>query len=316
VSQKLIKNFEVGELVVSFFILRKKEIKLKKDGSPYLSLELGDRSGRIRGTLWDNAQAISKGLRVGNIVKIKGIISSYRDELYITVEKIRISVAQDNIEPQHFLPESEKDIRIMTLKLFSVIDSLKLSYVKKLLHLVFDDIDFKNRFAMAPAAKLWHQNYLGGLLEHTLQVIDICDKVITNYPDAQRDILIAGAALHDLGKVFELSTHGFIDYSTKGRLIGHVAMGYEFVAKKIAQIDEFPETIANQILHIILSHHGIKEQGAPVVPQTLEAMILHGADYLDSQASAFVRIIREEKESGEKWSKYVNLIDRFIYLGE
>lgn len=315
-KHKKISNLENGESVLSFFVLRKKEIKTKKDGSPYLSLELGDASGRIRGTMWDNANAAYAIADVGNIVKLQGVVTTYRDEMYITVEKFRKSQPKDNVELSQLLPETKKDVRIMTLRLFSIIDSLKSPQIKKLLHLIFDDINFKNKFSKAPAAKLWHQNYLGGLLEHTLQVVDICDKVFSNYEGVKRDILIAGALLHDIGKVQELSVEGFIDYSDKGRLVGHIVMGHHYVASRIEQINDFPEPLANQILHLILSHHGQRENGAPIVPMSLEAMILHCADYLDSQCSAFTRIIQSEKEAGKTWSKYVNLIDRYIYLGE
>lgn len=313
---KTIHDLKNGESVSLFFVIRKKDLKNKKDGEPFLNLEFGDKSGRISGRVWDNARVVHDSLDIGKIVKVEGKVTSYRDELYITVQQIRAAVAEDNVDQSQFLPETDKNLRILNLRLFSFINSLSKPYIKELLHLIFDDIEFKNRFMKAPAAKLWHQNYLGGLLEHTLQVTDICDKVLANYPGVKRDILIAGALLHDIGKVDELSIDGFIDYSDEGRLLGHIVMGYELVAQKIAQVQNFPKPAANQILHIILSHHGLKEQGAPVVPMTLEAMIMHGADYLDSQASAFTRIIHKEKDSGGKWSKYVNLINRYLYLGE
>jgi len=316
VTTKLIHDLQLGDQVLSFFVLRKKELKVKKDGEPFLSVELGDKSGRIRGTAWENAQTYYSTVEVGNIVKLKGVVASFRDENYINIERLRKVLPEDNVDASQFIQRSSQDSRILSLRLFSVIDGLSHPAVKKLLHLIFDDINFKNKFIQAPAAKHWHQNYLGGLLEHTLQVVDICEKVLKNYENVQRDILISGALLHDVGKVVELSTDGFIDYSVKGRLLGHTVIGYQFVASKIDQINDLPEHIGTQILHLILSHHGIKEQGAPVVPMTLEAIILHAADYLDSQASAFMRIIQNEKEPGKKWSKYVNLIDRYIYLGE
>ena len=315
-ATKLINELEAGDSVLSFFVVRSKEMRTRKDGTPFLSLELGDKSGRIRGTVWDNAPATNAAIGIGNIVKVKGVVTSYRDEIYINIERVRKAVPDDSVEKGQFIPTTTADTRILSLRMFSVIDSLKDVHIKKLLHLIFDDISFKNKYIQAPAAKLWHQNYLGGLLEHTLQVVDICEKVLSNYRNVKRDILIAGAILHDIGKVTELSTDGFIDYSEKGRLIGHTVIGHHFVASKINQITDFPEKVANQLLHLILSHHGSQEQGAPVVPLTLEAIILHCADYLDSQASAFVRIIESEKEPGKTWSKYVNLINRYIYLGD
>lgn len=316
-QSKLIHELKSGDHITTFFILRKKEIKIKKDsGEHYASFEFGDSSGRIRGTLWDNVKKITALFDVGDIVKVQGLVTTYGDTKYINVQKIRKAIQQDNVDKSQFLPRTEKDTRVLMLRLFSIIDSLKDEKIKRLLNLIFDDIGFKNEFAKAPAAKLWHHNYLGGLLEHTLNVVDICDKVMGNYESVNRDILISGALLHDIGKVAELTTEGFIDYSDQGRLLGHTSIGFQMVAQKISAINDFPEQIANQIQHLILSHHGQKEQGAPVVPMTLEAIILHCADYLDSQANAFLRIIKKEKDTEKKWSKYVNLIDRFIYLGD
>ncbi|MCI0513453.1 HD domain-containing protein [candidate division KSB1 bacterium] len=316
VTPKLIQDLQPGDQVLAFFVVRKKEFKTKKDGAPYLLLELGDRSGRIRGNVWDEVSATYSTLEIGGVAKVKGLVTTFDSEININIEKIRPTNAQDQVDFNQFLPQTRKDVRVMTLRLFAIIDSLSHQAVKRLLKLIFDDIDLKNKFTRAPAAKLWHQNYLGGLLEHTLQVTEICDKVISNYDHVNRDILMAGALLHDIGKIHELSLEGFIDYSDQGRLISHTILGYQLVATKISQLPELPETIGTQILHLILSHHGQQAQGAPVVPMTLEAMILHGADYLDSQASAFNRIIQNEKEPGKKWSKYVNLIDRYIYFGD
>lgn len=314
---KIIHELKPGDRITAFFILRKKELKFKKDsGDPFAAFELGDKSGRIRGMLWNNAKETAMLFESGDIVKVQGVVTTYDNTNYINIQKIRKAVQQDNVDKEQFLPQIEKDTRMLILRLFSIIDSLKNSQIKQLLHLIFDDITFKNQFTKYPAAKLWHHNYLGGLLEHTLNVADICDKVLSNYEKINRDVLIAGALLHDIGKVTEFTIEGFIDYSDSGRLMGHTVIGSQMVAEKISRISDFSDELANQIQHLILSHHGQKEQGAPVVPMTLEAIVLHCADYLDSQANAFLRIIKNEKEPEKKWSKYVNLIDRFIYFGD
>ncbi|MBN1350325.1 HD domain-containing protein [candidate division KSB1 bacterium] len=314
---KFINELQPGDRITAFYILRKMEIKTKKDSSDiYASFELGDKTGRIRGTLWNDVKQSTESLKAGDVVKVQGVIARYEESDYINIRKIRKSIPQDNVEKEQFLPRAEKDTRMLMLRLFTIIDSIKHSQIKKLLTLIFDDIDFKNAFSKSPAAKLWHHSYLGGLLEHTLNVVDICDKVLGNYERINRDILIAGALLHDIGKIDELSADGYIEYTDPGRLIGHTVLGCQMVAKRISALPDFPTEIANQIQHLILSHHGSNEQGAPVVPMTLEAIVLHCADFLDSQANAFLRVIKREKGAGGKWSKYVNLIDRFIYLGD
>jgi len=193
---------------------------------------------------------------------------------------------------------------------------IKNPMLQKLLKLFFTDKDFTDRFCKAPGGKLWHHAYLGGLLEHTLSVIIISKFFIHHYHDSVNgDLLLAAAFLHDVGKIEEFSTYGFVDYSTPGRLIGHITIGVNMVMEKISQLPNFPEQLKQQLIHCILSHHGQKDRGSPVVPMTLEALILNFADDLDSSVAAFQRIMAKEKEPGKVWSNYVNLIDRFIYLG-
>lgn len=317
-EQKLIQNLKPADSVLSFLILRKKETRQKKStGDVYLSLEFGDSSGRITGTLWNNVSETIKKVQPGDVVKVKGKVITYMDKAHITVEKIRKATTKDNIEPKQFLPSSPRNIEEMYTELKKYLYEIKNTHLKILIKSFLDDQEFVTGFCEAPAGKLWHHAYLGGLLEHTLSVIKICKFFIQHYQNSVNgDILLTAAFLHDIGKIEEFSIDGFINYSTPGRLIGHINIGFNLVEHKISQIPDFPKQLKDQLVHCILSHHGEKEKGSPVVPMTIDALILHCADELDSSVGAFQRIISKEKEPGKDWSNYVNLIDRFIYLGE
>jgi 3'-5' exoribonuclease len=171
----------------------------------------------------------------------------------------------------------------------------------------------------APGGKLWHHAYLGGLLEHTIAVVELCRTMAGIYPMVNRDLLMTGAILHDIGKIEEYGYgRGFIDFTDEGRLWGHISIGAQCVRAAIEELereDGFPEELKTQVVHLILSHQGELEHGSPVLPQTLEAMILYYADEMDSKANALKHIIERDAKSGRTWSQYINLLDRFIYIG-
>ncbi len=316
-EQKQISELQPGDILLSFFVVRKKEFKIQqKNREPYLTFEFGDSSGRIRGSVWDDPMEINEAIQIGDIVKVKGRVITYHDGPHISIEKIRKVLPEDQVEPMQFLPKAEKNIDEMYEALLKIIVSIGNTQIQALLNRIFTDEKIKDQFTKAPAAKLMHHNYLGGLLEHTLSIARLCDVLHQHYPMSNRDILLAGALLHDLGKMTELKTAGFIDYSTRGRLIGHITISAQMVTDALREIEGFPENLKDQILHCILSHHGQKEYGSPVLPMTLEALLLNYADEIDARVAAFLRIMKKDKEPGREWSNFDNVLDRFIYLGE
>ena len=317
-SQKLIRELSPGESILAFYILRKKELRQKKGSNEnYLAVEFGDQSGRIQGTMWENFSEAYKQVNPADVVKIKGKVTTFRDKPQITVEKIRKATAQDGVLAEQFLPKTNKNVEDMFAQLKKLLSGISDPHLKKLNNLFIKDDKFVADFSRAPGGKLWHHAYVGGLLEHTLSVVNIADMLTKHYgSQINRDILLSGAFLHDVGKIEEFSTAGYIDYSTPGRLVGHISIGLDMVTEKIASIEKFPAALKDQVLHCVLSHHGEREKGSPVQPMTREALILSYADELDSMFGAFQRIITNEKEPGKVWSNYVNLIDRFVYLGE
>lgn len=308
-----VRDLKVGNRVQNLFALRKKELK-EYDGKKFLKLELGDKSGRIDAVVWDQAERFYGNAEVGNIVEVRGSVTTYKDSLQINVESLK--KASKKVELKDFLPATEKDLDQLFLGFMETASSVKNPHLRSLLDNLVNDSSLMEKLKQAPGGKLWHHSYLGGLLEHTLSVAQICEKAASLYKLVDRDLLITGALIHDLGKINQYSTSGFIDYTDEGRLVGHIVSGYQIIAEKITKIKDFPEELSLQLKHLILSHQGQLEMASPVVPQTLEAIILHHADEMDAKAGAFTHIIKREKTKEKKWSDWVPLIKRFIYLGQ
>ncbi|MFC2076921.1 3'-5' exoribonuclease YhaM family protein [candidate division KSB1 bacterium] len=308
-----VSDLDPGGSAEGFFVLRRLELA-ESGGTQRLVLELGDKTGRIGGVMWQGFHDAVRALQVGDPVKIRANVGTYQGKLQLTVDRIRKAEGAE-IDASDFLAVSPRDKQEMIDELKALISTITDVHLNKLLEgfvagPLFDD------FCLAPAGKLWHHAYLSGLLEHTLSVIRLCDFAAGNYPEVDRDLLLLGAVFHDVGKVRELCWTTFIDYTDDGRLVGHLVMGERILTDLIAAIPDFPDHRAMELRHLLLSHHGEKERGSPIPAQTLEAMILSGIDDLDARANAILRIESTEKQPGTKWSKWVNLIERFIYFGQ
>ena len=315
----IINRLKPGDRITAFFVVRKKELKTKKDGSPYLLLGLGDATGRISATFWNDVQRIHDAFRQGDTVKVRGTVMSYKDTLQLSVQQIRKAESADKVDPNVFIPRGEIDVKRLSERLFKTIQSVKNPHLHMLLKYIFNDSHWYDLFIEAPGGKLWHHAYKGGLLEHTMAVVETCETMARIYPMAHRDLLITGALLHDMGKIEEYGyDRGFIDFTDEGRLWGHISIGGQHIRALIENIEKengFSQELKKQLIHLILSHQGELEHGSPVLPQTLEAMILYYADEMDSKANALKHIIERDSKPGRTWSQYINLLDRFIYLG-
>lgn len=310
-----VKNLKVGSEVTELFVLRKKEIKETYEGQKFLKLELGDKTGRIDGVVWDNWEQIYDQAYPGEIVKIKGWTTTYKDEPQLKVEKLR-KAKEEEYDLSDFLPALDGDLDALILEFKQIISTIENAYLRKLLELLLDDNLLVDELKKTPGGKLWHHAYVGGLLSHTLKVAEICQKAASLYGLVNRDLLITGALVHDIGKISSYSAKGFFDYTDEGRLVGHIVSGVEIIDHKIQIIEDFPSDLALQLKHLILSHQGELEYASPVVPQTIEAVILHYADEMDAQVDAFAHIIKTQKTKGKRWSDWIHLINRYIYLGE
>ena len=307
-------DFIPGKELISFFIVNQADLKYKKDGTSYfLQLTLAFKSRKIKANIWNNVDEYRDSIKSGSIVKVKGVIEEFNNENFLKVEKIRLKTEDDEIEIINLLPDFPGDIGVVENDFFGILNTVTDNNISLLLKSIFEDKEWYKLFRNVPAGKKWHHNYISGLIEHTLTMVKLADQCSKTYPDLDRNLLICGAYLHDIGKVYEFSLPE-MDYSDKGRLLGHISMGAMFVKEKIGKIDNFPEKLKDKILHMILSHQGELQKGSPVVPMFKEALLLYYLDEIDSKLNAYSRIISNEKKEGVTWSKYVNLIERFIYF--
>lgn len=306
-----IRDWQQGQRVESFVALRKLERK-EYAGGERLALEFGDQSGRIDGVMWDGYESVLDQLTVGGVVKIRGLVGSYRDRPQVKVERIR-PTRGDEARAEDFVPRSAVDPDDLERQFDACLESLSDPHLLQLMQHLFAGGDLRGQYLTAPAGKLWHHNTVGGLAEHSLNVVKICEFACTLYPELDRDLLVCGAILHDLGKVDQYQVSAAIDYSDEGRLIGHINTGDFRVATAINAIEGFPEETARVLRHLIVAHQGELEKGSPVKPMTPEAFVLHYADELDSKMGALHRIA--EKTGDADWSEWVNLIERYVYFG-
>ena len=304
-----------GQVVESIFLVKEKNLTKTKSGNPYLSLRLTDRTGEVEGRIWDNALDFAPLFEKDDFVKIRGEVDEYQGVQQIRVQKLR-KCGDQEVRLEDFLPKSSRDPEVMLAELREIASRVKRPFLRQLLESFFEDEDFARKLKWAPAAKSVHHVFLGGLLEHTLSVVRLVLRIIPHYEGLDEDFLIAGAILHDIGKVDELSYKRNFDYTDAGRLLGHIMLTVEMIDEKLRLVPEFPEASAMLLKHMILSHHGEFVFGSPKRPETLEALLLHYADDLDAKMNAFMAWIEKEKDDPSAWTTYHKLLERFILKPE
>lgn len=308
-----VKDIQAGDKIRGVFLVTEKNLAVSQKGNPYLSLKLRDKSGDIEARVWDDALAISEGFRKGDLVSVQGRAANFRDMLQLSLYECE-PVADKHLNPADFSPASRHDIDGMFADLQAIMDTMENPHLKALLKRIFDTPEIAHAFKHAPAAKGFHHAYIGGLLEHTLSVTRLLVAVSDHYEDMNRDLLVAGGILHDIGKTVELSFSTVIDYTDEGRLVGHIFLGAELTDRMIRQVEGFPEHLALELRHIMLSHHGLLEYGSPKRPKTREALMVNFVDDLDAKMNAFQGHMADGDEDSP-WTNYHRLLDRFLYRG-
>ncbi len=309
--KQLIKDLVPGAEVKSAFIVARKEMRKTRAGAPYLALELADKSGRVDARLWDGVARYKDAFAEKDFVAVSGRAEKYRDQLQVVVNSVR-RCADEEVDASDFLRVVAADRAELEGGLRLALEEVRSTHLRALLLSFLDDPDFMRRFTSAPAAKNYHHPYLGGLLEHTASTVHICRMVCDLYPDIDRDLLIAAAALHDIGKIWELDYERSIDYSDAGRFLGHLLLSDEMIRERIAALPGFPPDLAMRLRHAVLSHHGELEWGSPKRPKTLEAIVLHHVDNLDAKINSFREVVG--RAAGDSsWSDMRNLFKRPLY---
>lgn len=311
-NQKELSSLEKGDTVDHYLLLKKCEIRLTKAGKQYLFLELGDKSLSLNSNLWDNFENFFESVRTGEVVKVSGSMDDYQGAPQIRINSIRRIKESENITPVDFLPTSKRDPEVMRREFRDRIERVGNSYLKDLMNRVFNDENFE-KFSKAPAGKSWHHSYIHGLIEHTLEIIRICDLMCDIHPEINRDLLVCGAMMHDFGKTEELSFDSSFDYTDKGKLLGHIVISSMIINEETKKISGFPEDLKNCLIHIILSHQGKLEYASPVVPKTLEAITLYQADELSAKVNAYKNALASGTGADAKWTRYISLAATDLY---
>ncbi len=307
-------GFDEGKIFDSFFLVLSKQQRTTRQNKPYLNLVLGDKTGQLEGRVWElNDPRIARDFERGDTVKVRGSISKFDERCQIKVDQLRKALPGE-VEKGDLLPCTTQDIAVLWSQLEASVAGIANPDLKRLLTALLENPVLAQAYREAPAARQLHHAWLGGLLEHVVSLLGLAEKVAAHYPLLDRDLLITGVILHDIGKVRELMWETGFDYTVEGVLLGHIQMGIDLVEKTIAGLPDFPDRLRTLVLHMILSHHGKLEFGSPKLPMIPEAIALNFVDDLDAKMQAiaqeFDRSAREGKAPDELTGKVWALDNR------
>lgn len=313
-GRAFVADIRANDIVEGIFWVKEKALVPSRSGTPYLRVRLADRTGEIEGRVWDGAEDFADLFDREDFIRIRAQATLYQDKVQLNIKSVK-KVGEDEVCLDEFLPASKRDPEEMLAELKQIGEGIENEYLRRLVMSFLGDEGFISLFKRAPGAKRLHHSYLGGLLEHTLSVVHLIQRIKGFYDGVDYNLLLAGGILHDIGKVKELNYERAFDYTDEGRLVGHIVMGVEMVGEAIARIEGFPAELAMLIKHLLLSHHGEFEWGSPIRPMTLEAQILHHLDDLDAKFSG-IREFMQKAQGGATWTDYHKIFERFFYIGE
>jgi 3'-5' exoribonuclease len=304
------KDFYIGDcarqenkVITSSFVVVIKQIKPKKTGEPYIALTLGDRTGQIEAKMWDNVDEVLEAFDQDDFVKVKGLINKYKNRFQLTIHKLR-KLGESEIDFADYLPKTTKDIDQLWQTLANFVASFQNPHLRSLVEAFMADPEIATAYRNAPAAKTLHHAYIGGLLDHVVSLFRSCDLICKNYPQINRDLLLTGAFLHDIGKIHELTYNRSFSYTNRGQLLGHMIIELEMLQAKLPLVPGFPDELKTLIEHLIISHHGEYEFGSPKLPMFPEALVLHYLDDLDSKMEAMRSQFERESVLENPWTSY------------
>ena len=304
---KYIKDYNDGDRVFDIYLIKHKQAAVTKNGKAYENVILQDKTGTIDAKIWDPNSAGISDFDTLDYVEVYGDVSSFQGALQVSIKRTRLC-QEGEYDPADYLPVSSKNIDDMYATILEYIDSIENTYLKRMMEAFFvEDEAFIKVFKASSAAKTVHHGFVGGLLEHTLSVTNLCDYYCKAYPMLKRDLLISAAIRHDIGKTKEISLFPENDYTNDGNLLGHIVMGTEMISDKIRDIDGFPQVLASQLKHCILAHHGELEYGSPKKPALMEAVALNMADNTDAKMQTFTELLQNNTEQG--WMGYNRLFE-------
>ena len=307
---RYLEDVKENEHVIEHYLCRQKQTLKTRGGKTYYSLRLSDKTGQMDAKVWEMNNDI-QSFEEGDMVKIDAQVVTYQNELQLKIIKLRKS-REDEYIPLNYVPCTEKDIEALYKEVVGFIKSVNHPKLRAVLEgILVNDPARVAAFKSHSAAKQMHHSYMGGLLEHTLNVAQICDYMSGRYKHVNRDLLITGALLHDIGKIYELSAMPMNDYTDDGQMLGHITIGVEMIQDEVRKIEDFPHELASLLKHSILAHHGEYEFGSPKLPATIEAFLLHCADNMDAKLKTFEEILDKDSTAGP-WTGYQKMLNRYI----
>ena len=310
-KEQFVERLQEGDVVNDYFVAARKDLRDLQSGGKFLGMVFKDRTGEIGGVLWQNAPSVARLFEVGDVVNVRGTVTTYQSRLQVRVDQV-LPLREGEYELADLMAQFEEADETFE-KLRALLESIENEWLLALTARFLDDTAFVEGFKASAAGKRWHHAYRGGLVEHCYEMARLVDACAGIFPNLDRDLLLAAVLVHDAGKLEELSQGIVVDYTSAGKLLGHLTIGMQMVQQRIDEIEGFPETLRLQLLHCVLSHHGELANGSPVVPKTLEALVLSHCDNLSAQANAFTRVVAETKDQERNWSDYINMIDRQIW---
>jgi len=303
-----VSDLGTEQTITTFFLVHEKEIRNTRDGKAYLRLELGDRSGTIEARMWDQFEAIAKDVGRDDFVKVNARVEIYRNRPQLSLQQLRRAKPEE-VDLADFLPHTKEDVGKLWAQLLEYANSIENPWLNKLVNGIINDPATAARYKRAPAAKVMHHAYLGGLLEHVIGLCGLAKQVAAHYPELNADLLLTVAILHDVGKLDELCYDRAIGYTTEGQLLGHIVMELETVSKAMDSIEGFPPNLKAVVQHLLISHHGQYEFGSPKLPMIREAMVFHYLDDMDSKMAA-VRAALVTESGDDELSAYSAALGR------
>ena len=294
--------------ITTFFLVHEKEIRNTREGKPYLRLELGDRSGTIEARMWDQFDVAAKDIGRDDFVKVNARVEIYRNKPQLSLQQLRLAKPEE-VDLADFLPHTKEDVGKLYAQLLGYAGSIANPWLKELTTSIISDPAIAAKYKRAPAAKVMHHAYLGGLLEHVIGLCGLARQIAVHYPELDVDLLLTAAILHDVGKLDELCYERAVGYTIEGQLLGHIMMEFETVSKAMDAIEGFPPNLKTVVQHLLISHHGQYEFGSPKLPMIREAMAFHYMDDLDSKLAA-VRAALAVDSGDPEWSAYSGALGR------
>jgi 3'-5' exoribonuclease len=318
-ARRFVNQLVNGETVEESFQVADKQLRANRQGNLYLQLQLRDKTGGIGARLWNASEALARTFEGGDYLFVRGKTQIFQGALQVILSHIEV-VDPSRIEPDDFLPQSAQNVGRLLARLREILLTISEPHLRALAECFLIDEEFVRKFSTAPAGIKNHHAYHAGLLEHVVTLLTIAERIAELYPDLDRDLLIAGIFLHDIGKVDELSYDRTFAYTDEGQLVGHLVMGVEMLRDKVERTadltgEPFPAELLLRLKHMIVSHHGAYEFGSPKLPMTLEAVALHYLDNLDAKLHAFTREIRDDPCRESSWTPFQQNLGRRLFKG-